>query len=135
MKITFEKDPVCGMTVSASSPLKHTYMGNDYYFCNPGCLEKFKKAPEKYLNQKSFETMSSGTDLSQIEYTCPMHPEIVQLGPGNCPICGMALEPKAVTAEEPENAELKDMQRRFWIASLLTIPILILAMDRKSTRL
>ncbi len=123
------------MTVSSSSPLKHAHKGTVYYFCSPGCLEKFRKNPEKYLNQKEFEAMSSETDLSQIEYTCPMHPQIVQFGPGNCPICGMALEPKTVTAEEPENEELKDMERRFWAASVLTIPILVLAMGEHFTSL
>ncbi len=135
MTITFEKDPVCGMTVSSSSPLKHTHQGTAYYFCNPSCLEKFRNNPQKYLNQDVFEAMSPGTGSSQIEYTCPMDPEIVQLGPGICPICGMALEPKTVTAEEPENEELKDMERRFWVASALTFPVLLLAMGEHFTSL
>ncbi len=135
MKSTFEKDPVCGMTVSSSSPLKHSHDGTIYYFCNPSCLEKFKKDPRKYLNQEVFEAMSSDADSSRIEYTCPMHPEIVQMGPGICPICGMALEPKTVTAEEPENEELRDMERRFGVASALTIPILFLTMGEHFTGL
>ena len=135
IKSTFEKDPVCGMTVSSSSPLKHTHDGTTHYFCCPGCLEKFSRNPQKYLNQTAFEAMPSEIDLSQIEYTCPMHPEIVQMGQGTCPICGMALEPKTVTAEEPENEELNDMERRFWVASALTIPILFLAMGEHFTGL
>ncbi len=133
MKITFEKDPVCGMTVSSSSPLKHIHDGTVFYFCNPSCLEKFRKQPAKYLNQEEFEAMSPPADSAQIEYTCPMDPEIVQMGPGICPICGMALEPKTVTVEEPENVELEDMKRRFGVAAAMTIPILFLAMGEHFT--
>ncbi len=133
MKSTFEIDPVCGMSVASSSPLQHIYQGTTYYFCHPGCLEKFRKDPEKYLHQGAFEEVSPPDDLSEIEYTCPMHPEIVQLGTGSCPVCGMALEPKTVTAAEPENEELRDMQRRFGVASALTIPILFLAMGEHFT--
>jgi len=128
MKSTFEKDPVCGMTVSSSSPLKHIHNGTAYYFCNPGCLEKFRKDAEKYLNQGAIQKMSPPNNSSEIEYTCPMHPEIIRNSPGSCPICGMALEPRAITLDEPENKELKDMQHRFWAAVLLTVPILVTAM-------
>ncbi|MGH8014695.1 MAG: heavy metal translocating P-type ATPase [Candidatus Zixiibacteriota bacterium] len=128
MNIKFEKDPVCGMTVSSDSPLKHIYKGTEYFFCSPSCLEKFRRNPEKYLNQKGFEPMSAA-DSDDVEYTCPMHPEIAQIGPGSCPICGMALEPKTITIEEPENHELKDMQRRFWVSAISTIPILVTSMS------
>jgi len=129
MGTKFEKDPVCGMMVSSDSELNYEYKEIKFLFCNPGCLEKFKNNPEKYLNQKSFEKMSDKIDSTDIEYTCPMHPEIVQLGPGSCPICGMALEPKTVTLVEPENEELKDITRRFWAAVVLSIPVFILAMS------
>lgn len=129
MDVKFEKDPVCGMTVSSSSPLKHIHEGVEYYFCNPKCLEKFKQSPEKYLNKETNKEKSSKEHSGDIEYTCPMHPEIIQIGPGNCPICGMALEPKTVTAEEPENEELIDMQRRFWTSVVLTVPIIVTTMS------
>jgi len=122
------KDPVCGMNVTSASPLRHTHNGIEYFFCNPGCFQKFLNDPEKYLKPQTPKVALPKTESEEIEYTCPMHPQIVRIGPGNCPICGMALEPKTVTASEPENEDLKDMQRRFWVASILTIPILILAM-------
>lgn len=124
------RDPVCGMEVTADSPHHYSYLNNKYYFCSPGCLQKFKKSPEQFLNSDTRENRMENEkpDVQDIEYTCPMHPEIVQLGPGNCPICGMALEPKTVTADEIENEELNDMTRRFWIAVVLSVPILFSTM-------
>jgi Cu+-exporting ATPase len=101
----------------------HEYRGVTYHFCSQHCLQKFKAEPEQYLSVKARpEAMPAG------EYTCPMHPEVVQIGPGSCPKCGMALEPKVFTAEEQANPELEDMSRRFWISLVFTVPLLIWAM-------
>jgi len=101
------------------------YQGQTYYFCGKGCLAKFQADPEKYLNPKPAE---AAVGAENIEYTCPMHPEVAQMGPGTCPICGMALEPKEIQLEEVENPELVDMQRRFWISAALSAPLLVIAM-------
>ncbi|MFO0993436.1 MAG: heavy metal translocating P-type ATPase [Hyphomicrobiales bacterium] len=119
-------DPVCGMTVDpAATPHKAEYQGQDYYFCAAGCRTKFIANPGKYLGKS--ETEEPPPPPGTI-YTCPMHPEIRQVGPGSCPICGMALEPELVTAESPPNPELADMQRRFWIGLALALPVFILEM-------
>ncbi|HKK21377.1 MAG TPA: heavy metal translocating P-type ATPase, partial [candidate division Zixibacteria bacterium] len=123
------KDPVCGMTVTPQSKHHTTYKGTEYYFCSEGCLNKFKADPGKFT-AKAATPAQPDKDMSEIEYTCPMHPEIVQLGPGTCPKCGMALEPRTVTEDEPENPELKDMTRRFWIGVILSAPLLFLAMGK-----
>lgn len=117
-------DPVCGMTVDpASAAGTHRHDGKDYYFCSTGCVAKFKAAPQKYLDPR--EAKDQALD---VEYTCPMHPEIVQIGPGSCPKCGMALEPVEVSLDDVEDPEYADMRRRFWISAALTLPIFILAM-------
>ena len=124
------KDPVCGMTVTPSSPHHHLHAGESYYFCSAHCAQKFALDPNRYLQP---ETENDGPDVStktgaQVEYTCPMHPEIVGQGPGSCPLCGMALEPRAATLKEEESPELVDMRRRFWLSLVLTIPIVIISM-------
>ncbi|PLX34439.1 MAG: copper-translocating P-type ATPase [Hyphomicrobiales bacterium] len=119
-------DPVCGMAVDrATAPHMLKMHGERYYFCTSGCHDKFSSDPDKYLNGRPEpEPMPEGT-----LYTCPMHPEIVQEGPGDCPICGMALEPKGIpAAEEGSNPELIDFTRRFWVGVFLSLPVLILAM-------
>src|SRR5262245_42768099 len=118
-------DPVCGMTVDpATAAGVYLYKGKTYSFCSLGCLNKFKQAPEAYSGSGE-----SAPEKKDIEYTCPMHPEIVQLGPGSCPICGMALEPKVFSLDvEEDNSELRDMTRRFWICAVLTLPVFLLAM-------
>jgi P-type Cu+ transporter len=124
-----ERDPVCGMTVdstSAKNLIEHG--GITYYFCGTGCAEKFKAEPAKYLNQPAGGVRVVEIAPERMEYTCPMHPEIVRSGPGACPICGMALELRTVTAKEEDNPELRDMTRRFWISALLTVPLLGIAM-------
>jgi Cu+-exporting ATPase len=127
-------DPVCGMTVDpAKTPQKASYQGEDYFFCSAGCRTKFIAAPEKYLSPSQQEMqvpMPEGTI-----YTCPMHPEIRQVGPGSCPICGMALEPLVATAESGPNHELIDMTRRFWIGLALAIPVFVLEMGGHLTGL
>jgi Cu+-exporting ATPase len=119
-------DPVCGMTIDPARAAGHVeYRGTTYYFCNPICRERFETDPERYLSSAHASTASMPvTDEHDArEYTCPMHPEVRQRGPGACPKCGMALEPVDVT-EDVENPELVDMSRRFWWSLALTAPIL-----------
>lgn len=120
-------DPVCGMSVDPeNSAGKHEYNGKTYYFCSDGCLAKFKKEPENYLIPKDKQNENLPKD---VEYTCPMHPQIVQIGPGNCPICGMALEPRVFSLDAAEDdSELRDMTRKFWIGAILTLPLLLITM-------
>jgi Cu+-exporting ATPase len=153
------KDPVCGMTVSPDTKLRHVHQGKTYLFCNPKCMAKFQASPEKYLNPQPAQTAPAPSGVmyvcpmdpevrqlgpgscpkcgmalepetplipGAVEYTCPMHPEIVRSEPGNCPICGMALEPRDAPAED--NAELRDMTRRFWISAALALPVFVIAM-------
>jgi Cu+-exporting ATPase len=125
-------DPVCGMTVDPHTA-KHRadHGGHAYYFCSAGCRTKFTADPQKYLHgAKTAEAVPEGTI-----YTCPMHPQIRQNGPGSCPICGMALEPEMPTADTGPNAELADMTRRFWIGLVLTLPVLALEMGGHLTDL
>ncbi len=130
----FSIDPVCGMRVDplVSKVGVHEYGGVVYHFCSPVCREKFRKDPTKYLSadvrSPMPETTVSSSALARIEHTCPMHPEIRQMGPGSCPLCGMALEPVTPGAGEEASPELQDMQRRFRYSLLLTIPVFLLAM-------
>ena len=120
-------DPVCGMKVDpAKSSHRHTHDGHDFFFCSAGCRGKFAADPEKYLNRAASAppTQPEGTT-----YTCSMHPQIRQVGPGHCPICGMALEPEAGgVAEDDAGGERADMTRRFWISAALALPVVILEM-------
>src|SRR5689334_4986713 len=115
-------DPVCGMSVDPHTA-KHRaqHNGHPYYFCSARCREKFEAEPEKYLNKS--DAKAEPPPPPGTIYTCPMHPEIRQVGPGSCPICGMALEPELVTAESGPNPELVDMTRRFWIGLVLALPV------------
>jgi Cu+-exporting ATPase len=135
---TVSKDPVCGMTVDPSRA-KHTFEheGKSVYFCSAGCLAKFRADPARYTQTAPAAAAAphaarpaSQPGSDDVDYTCPMHPQIVQKGPGSCPICGMALEPKEVTADASpaENAELVDMQRRLVVSAALTVPLFVLAM-------
>ncbi|MGE5386687.1 MAG: heavy metal translocating P-type ATPase [Betaproteobacteria bacterium] len=121
-----EKDPVCGMTVKPDSPHRVRYHGHAYGFCSAKCKDKFEADPERYLSPQTApaEAVPPGT-----EYTCPMHPEVRQIGPGNCPKCGMALEPLQPTLEEGENPELKNFKRRFWVTLPLTALVFAIAMS------
>jgi Cu+-exporting ATPase len=138
-------DPVCGMRVDvATAAHRATHDGKTYYFCSARCRERFVAAPEGFV-QPATPTSShhahhehvaaappppSASDLPQgTEWTCPMHPQIRRSEPGSCPICGMALEPVVVTADEPPSEELADMARRLWISVGLTVPVLLLAMS------
>ena len=119
-------DPVCGMTVDpATSKHRFDHHGETFHFCSAGCRTKFAADPAKYLaKDKAPEPeMPAGTI-----YTCPMHPEIRQVGPGSCPICGMALEPEVASLETGPNPELADMTRRFWIGGALALPAVVLEM-------
>jgi len=120
------KDPVCGMDVDpATAKHRSTHGGESYYFCSAGCRTKFDADPEKYL---ASEAPLAEADPGAI-YTCPMHPEVRQVGPGSCPICGMALEPLEITAGDSQpNQELADMRRRLWIGLALAIPVVVLEM-------
>lgn len=158
------KDPVCGMSVKATTSFRTNHAGREYYFCSAGCQKKFEEAPEQYAGERPSlpdkpENSPSATDYTcpmhpevrqqgpgscpkcgmalepvtpslpaSVEYTCPMHPEIVRKEPGSCPICGMALEPRTASGADEENHELKDMSRRFWLSTLFTIPLVIIAM-------
>jgi len=153
------KDPVCGMDVDPQRAAgSHTHHGATYYFCSKHCLHAFNADPERYLGKpKAAAPATTGG-----EYTCPMHPEAVQVGPGSCPKCGMALVPMLpaapaaaeytcpmhpevrsatpgscpkcgmalvpVAGAEEENAELRDMTRRFWVSAVLSVPLLLIAM-------
>ena len=118
------RDPVCGMTVRADSPLRHTYSGVIYYFCNPSCLRIFQADPDKYL--RAPVPADCGDSCCTVEptdgltYSCPMHPEITQTGPGTCPKCGMALEASVPDPDRPD-PELADFRRRFWFTLPFTV--------------
>jgi P-type Cu+ transporter len=119
------RDPVCGMSVDpVTSKHRYDYHGNTFHFCSAGCRTKFAADPTKYLENKEPQPeLPAGTI-----YTCPMHPEIRQIGPGSCPICGMALEPEAPSLDDAPNPELADMTRRFWIGGPLALPPVVLEM-------
>src|SRR6266851_3337004 len=142
------KDPVCGMAVDpekAAGKVEHA--GKTYYFCSKGWAERFSREPEKFLASDGTAGMehrraapehgtmrhaapavSRAADEKKVRYTCPMHPEIIQIGPGNCPICGMALEPMDVFAEVEADPEYDSMRRRFWVSAGLSLPVLLLSM-------
>ena len=145
-------DPVCGMKVPADSPLSAQHAGQDYAFCSPGCRAKFVADPAKYVDESgerrsppaapevvhpspvSKPATTPGTDAaprgggpSEVIYTCPMHPQIRQVGPGHCPICGMTLEPLMPTSDE-DDSEVLGVRRRFWIAIALALPAMLIAM-------
>ncbi len=120
-------DPVCGMTVDPQAGKPHAdYRGKTYHFCCDGCRGKFLADPQKYLgaSAEAAEPVVEGAT-----YTCPMHPQIRQIGPGACPICGMALEPEIATADSGPNPELAAMTRRFWIGLALAVPVMVIEMS------
>lgn len=119
------KDPVCGMKVSEDSPHRLSYKGEDFFFCNPRCKDKFAADPESYLQADSGSTIVGDQNAW---YICPMHPEVRQLGPGTCPKCGMALEAEAPSLDDTEDPELIDFRHRFWWTLPLTLVVVIIAM-------
>ncbi len=149
-----EKDPVCGMSVDpAKAAGKVQYGGKTYYFCSARCAERFSKEPEKFLAAPGTAGMhknhaAHATDApapsaapgikgepaplegkgKDVRYTCPMHPQIVQIGPGTCPVCGMALEPMDVFAEVEADPEYDSMRLRFWVSAALSLPLLLFSM-------
>ena len=126
------KDPVCGMSVDAKTTAhRASHDEQDYFFCSAGCRTRFVADPQRYLKPAS----EPAPAIPGVIYTCPMHPEIRQEGPGSCPICGMALEPETVAAEAPPNHELIDFTRRFWIGLILTLPVFALEMGAHLTNL
>ena len=131
---TIVRDPVCGMNVDSRSTSHKLRLGeSDYYFCSAGCLEKFKANPDRYLNPPQHDPAVQSAAMGALPqaaegtiWTCPMHPQIRRDGPGQCPICGMALEPFEPSLEEGPNPELTDMSRRFWVSTVFTVPLALL---------
>src|SRR5262249_45119433 len=124
------KDPVCGMTIDPQkTPYRTTYAAADYFFCSSGCKAKFEATPARYLAGES-PAMEKSADPAPAGaiYTCPMHPQIRQPGPGSCPICGMALEPEVAITDTGPSPERVDMERRLWIGLALSVPVVILEM-------
>jgi P-type Cu+ transporter len=129
------RDPVCGMTVDPKTTAhRQSFAGHTYYFCSAGCQAKFVAEPRKYLGSEAGDPPAPPVPPGTL-YTCPMHPQIRQSGPGSCPICGMALEPILATAEAGPNPELVDMTRRLWIGLVLAIPVVALEMGGHLTNL
>ena len=133
-------DPVCGMNVSSDTDKKFEFEGTRYYFCSTSCVDKFKVNSNKYIHSAEVDnksslaiTAKSAKDSTHIAtknnviFTCPMHPEIQNNGPGSCLKCGMALEPINAGAEN-DNAELKDMTLRFWVSLVFSLPLLLITM-------
>jgi P-type Cu+ transporter len=140
------KDPVCGMSVDPASSAGHVeHNGKTYHFCSTFCAERFRQESQEFLAAPGTAGMpapaapsaegiqKSGREAAtkNIPYTCPMHPEIVQIGPGSCPKCGMALESMDVVAEEQPDPEYESMRKRFWVSAVLSLPLLILSMFGK----
>jgi Cu+-exporting ATPase len=138
------KDPVCGMLVAAETAPSLEHEGRRHFFCCTGCLDAFVRDPQRYLSALPAKAAAPAQPIKpavpspprvrilaggDAAWTCPMHPQIVASAPGVCPICGMALEPRAVSAEPDENPELGDMSRRFWFALLVTLPLFAVAMS------
>lgn len=126
-------DPVCGMQVRQDTALRTEHDGQEYFFCSASCKERFLADPQGF-EVGAVDRSSAAPDLaapvSASEWTCPMHPEVRQAGPGACPICGMALEPVTISADSGPSRELSDMTRRFWAAVVLSLPITVLEMGR-----
>ncbi|MGB3222718.1 MAG: heavy metal-binding domain-containing protein, partial [Desulforhopalus sp.] len=131
------KDPVCGMKTDKEDEFIHyEHEEKSYYFCSEHCLKKFKDSPASYSQSSRHSGGAGDSEKESVEaqdssrqYTCPMHPEIIEDGPGSCPKCGMALEPMTVTLEDEEdNSEYDDMRRRFIFAAIFTLPLMVIAM-------
>src|SRR5512133_2385738 len=153
-----DTDPVCGMKVNTADARggTHEHAGKSYFFCNPRCRERFAADPQHWLERgpsqaamsmplpaaapaaaiaaapantaASVETVAPSGESERVEWICPMDPEVLETKPGACRICGMALEPRVITAVEEKNPELEDMTRRFLVAAALTLPLLLVAM-------
>jgi Cu+-exporting ATPase len=127
------KNLVCGMDVDPTKTKHSVVHDGKGFFCSAGCLEKFRREPEKYLTGRSgggHEPMEFAAPAGVgVEYTCPMHPEIVRPSSGSCPICGMALEPRTISLEDAPNSELVDRKRRSIVSAVLTVPLFLLEMS------
>ncbi|HYE05431.1 MAG TPA: heavy metal translocating P-type ATPase [Planctomycetota bacterium] len=149
-------DPVCGMTVDPRRAPSHAHAGTTHWFCSTSCRDRFAREPQRYLPPAAGQATAAQPPVDEhgdhacchpaappappvagepavpsaarVEYTCPMHPEVVQDHPGSCPKCGMALEPRTVTAEIADDPELRSMSRRFWVGLALSAPLLLLGM-------
>jgi Cu+-exporting ATPase len=122
-------DPVCGMTVDpAKARHRAEHAGHSYFFCSGKCRESFTADPARYIIASPQPRGSITAAAGEVLWTCPMHPQIIRKEPGNCPICGMALEPMTPAGGEAVSPELRDMTRRFWIGVALSIPLLAIAM-------
>lgn len=128
------KDPVCGMTVDPQTAKggSSEFEGQRYYFCNSKCKIKFDQNPLQYLAPDASSKDLAQNSPTDVEYTCPMDPEVRQIGPGSCPICGMALEPLMVSAQSEDNTELNFMLKRFWICAAFSAPLLFITMGGHS---
>ncbi len=132
------KDPVCGMTVNPATARNFAHAGATYYFCGASCETKFRANPAQYLaapaapathaHHAHAASPSTAPAAANVAYTCPMHPEVLRDAPGDCPLCGMALVPIAGTGES-DDSELRDLKRRLWIGTALSIPLVVLAMS------
>jgi len=122
---------VCGMTIDpAKAKHRAQHAGHSYFFCSAKCREKFAAEPARYVSPARARAAGAAarTTAGEVQWTCPMHPQIVREEPGNCPICGMTLEPMTPAAGEAANPELRDMRRRFWVGIALSVPLLAIAM-------
>ncbi|MEK6706768.1 MAG: heavy metal translocating P-type ATPase [Bdellovibrionota bacterium] len=128
-----EKDPVCGMQVNpATSPYKYEHGGKTFSFCNPRCLERFSADPKTFLEprkNKPCPHCTGSKNLNNTPHICPMHPEVRKLGPGSCPICGMALEAETLSVDDEKNPELIDMTRRFLVSAIFSLPLVAFSMS------
>src|SRR6185436_7909878 len=121
------RDPVCGMTVDPATAKHHAeHAGAHFHFCSAKCKARFEADPAPFL--RPAHAAPPAPALAGTIYTCPMHPQIRQTAPGNCPICGMALEPLVPTLDEEDTSERDDMSRRFWWTLPLTAVVFVLAM-------
>ncbi|MES1165315.1 MAG: heavy metal translocating P-type ATPase [Verrucomicrobiota bacterium] len=132
-----DQDPVCGMSVATDAPLRATFDGKTYVFCHPSCRERFQQDPTAFVSATSSAAAPPGGGApdappvaagGSVSYVCPMDPEIQQDGPGACPKCGMALEPRAVTADTGPSPELRQMTRRLWAGVALSFPLMLITM-------
>lgn len=125
-----KKDIVCGMEVSENSPFRIDFERKSYFFCSKGCQHKFSAHPENYLHQERGQAscINDVCEIKELVYTCPMHPEVIENKPGSCPKCGMSLELVKSSLAEDDNSELLSMTRRFTLAALFTVPLLIISM-------
>ena len=119
--------PVCGMAVPSNTPHRLVRDTETILFCSPSCLQKFSESPSRCCGSNGGRASDPHRNDEGREFTCPMHPDVLQTGPGTCPICGMALEPVDATAEDDE--ELRTMRRAFWVGAAFTLPLFVLSMS------